>query len=271
MKIHIPKSYEAGSSDVPNVIAPSGIQVSSNYIKLGEYFAKTLFVFTYPRYISSGWFSPIINNPIMMDVSIFAHPMDTGLALRNLKKKVAQVEAELMEREEKGLVRDPQLQTAYQDIEQLRDSLQQAREKLFQIGIYITLYGKTLEELQKTENSVVSTLESKLVYTKPALFQQLEGLASVLPLGKDKLAVNTPLNSGPVSAIFPFVSSDLTSDSGILYGVNLHNNSLIIFDRFSLENANSVVFAKSGAGKSYALKLEIIRSLMLGTDVIVID
>ncbi len=168
-------------------------------------------------------------------------------------------------------MRDPQLQTAYQDIEQLRDSLQQAREKLFQIGIYITLYGKTLEELQKIENSVVSTLESKLVYTKPALFQQLEGLASVLPLGKDKLAVNTPLNSGPVSAIFPFVSSDLTSDSGILYGVNLHNNSLIIFDRFSLENANSVVFAKSGAGKSYALKLEIIRSLMLGTDVIVID
>lgn len=271
MSINIPKSYEASPSDVPHVIAPSGIQVESNYLKIGEYFAKTLFVFTYPRFISSGWFSPIINNPTMMDISIFAHPMDTGLALRNLKKKVVQIEAELMEREEKGLVRDPQLETAYQDVENLRDSLQQAREKLFQIGIYITLYGATLEELQKTESAVISTLESRLVYVKPALFRQLEGFSSILPLGEDKLDVVTPLNSGPVSAIFPFISPDLTSDSGILYGVNLHNNSLVIFDRFSLENANAVVFAKSGSGKSYASKLEIIRSLMLGTDVIVID
>ena len=271
MKLSIPKSYKSSPSDVPHVIAPSGIQVESNYVKLGEYFAKTLFVFTYPRFISSGWFSPIINTPAMMDISIFAHPMDTGLALRNLKKKVAQIEAELMEREEKGLVRAPQLETAYQDVENLRDSLQQAREKLFQIGIYITLYGATLEELQKTESAVISTLESRLVYVKPALFRQLEGFSSILPLGEDKLSVVTPLNSGPVSAIFPFISPDLTSDSGILYGVNLHNNSLVIFDRFSLENANSVVFAKSGSGKSYASKLEIIRSLMLGTDVIVVD
>ena len=271
MKVNIPKPYEAGSQDVPNVVAPSGIEVSSNYVKIGEYFAKTLFVFTYPRYIASGWFSPIINNPTMMDISIFAHPMDTSLALRNLKKKVAQIEAELLEREEKGLVRDPQLETAYKDVEQLRDSLQQAREKLFQIGIYITIYGKTEDELHKLESTLVSTLESKLVYTKPALFQQLEGFSSTLPLSTDKLNVTTPLNSGPVSSLFPFISPDLTSDNGILYGVNLHNNSLVIFDRFSMQNANATVFASSGAGKSYASKLEIIRSLMMGTDVIVID
>ncbi|MAF79809.1 conjugal transfer protein TraC [bacterium] len=271
MKLNIPKPYEASKSDAPNVIAPSGVEVNSNYVKLGEYFVKTLFIFTYPRYISSGWFSPIINNPAMMDISIFAHPMDTSLALRNLKKKVAQIEAELIERDEKGLVRDPQLETAHEDVERLRDSLQQAQEKLFQVGIYITIYGKKLEELKKLENSLSSTLESKLVYTKPALFQQLEGFSSTLPLGKDKLNVTTPLNSGPVSSLFPFVSPDLTSDTGILYGINLHNNSLVIFDRFSLENANSVVFAKSGSGKSYASKLEIIRSLMMGTDVIVID
>lgn len=271
MKLNIQKPYEASSSDVPNIIAPSGLQVESNYVKLGDYFAKTLFVFTYPRFVSSGWFSPVINAPAMMDVSIFVHPTDTSLALRNLKKKVVQIEAELMEREEKGLVRDPLLETAYQDVENLRDSLQQAREKLFQVGVYITIYGATLDELKKIESSVISTLENRLVYVKPALFQQLEGFSSTLPLGNDKLFVTTPLNSGPVSAIFPFVSPDLTSDSGILYGVNLHNNSLIIFDRFSMENANSVVFAKSGSGKSYATKLEIIRSLMMGTDVIVID
>ncbi|MFA5793436.1 MAG: ATP-binding protein, partial [Candidatus Gracilibacteria bacterium] len=233
--------------------------------------AKTFFVFNYPRFISSGWFSPIINLSEMMDISIFAHPMDTGLALRNLRKKVAQVEAEINEKQDKGIVRDPMLETAYEDIENLRDSLQQAREKLFQVGIYITIYGEDLKSLSKLENALESLLDSKLVYIKPALFRQIEGFNSVLPIGKDELAINTPLNSGPSSSLFPFVSPDLTSDKGILFGLNMHNNGLIIFDRFSLENANTVVFAKSGSGKSYASKLEILRSLMVGTNVIVID
>jgi conjugal transfer ATP-binding protein TraC len=271
MKIKIPQPYSASTEDVQNVIAPSGLEVNSNYLKLGDYHIKTLFVFTYPRFLNSGWFSPIINTPEMMDISIFYHPMDTALALRNLRKKVAQIEAELLEREENGLVRDPQLETAFKDVEQLRDSLQQAQEKLYQVGVYITLYGRTLEDLEKIENVLVNQLESRLVYTKPALFQQVEGFSSSLPLGNDKLEVNTPLNSGPASSLFPFVSPDLTSDEGVLYGVNMHNNGLIIFDRFSLENANMAIFAKSGAGKSYASKLEIIRSLMMGTDVIVID
>ncbi len=271
MKIKIPKPYEPGSEDIPNIIAPAGLEIDSSHLKLGDYFVKTFFIFTYPRYVSSGWFSPIVNMAEMMDISIFVHPMDTALALRNLRKKVTQVEAELNEKTEKGIVRDPVLETAYQDIENLRDALQQAREKLFEVGVYITIYGVDLASLNKLGKKIESTMESKLVYIKPALFRQLEGLNSVLPISKDALGVGTPLNSGPVSSLFPFISPDLTSDKGILYGVNLHNSSLVIFDRFSLENANSVVFAKSGSGKSYATKLEIIRSMMMGTDVMVID
>ena len=271
MKIKIPQTYKPSAEDLPNVIAPAGMEISGNYMKLGDYFLKTFFVFTYPRYISSGWFSPIINMAEMMDISIFVHPMDTALSLKQLRKKVTQIEAELNERAEKGLVRDPILDTAYKDIENLRDSLQQAREKLFQVGIYITLYGESLEAVNKLANKVESMLEARLVYIKPTLFRQLEGINSVLPLAKDELQINTPLNSGPASSLFPFVSPDLTSEKGILYGVNMHNNGLIIFDRFSLENANSVVFAKSGSGKSYATKLEIIRYLMMGVNVIVID
>jgi len=271
MDIKIPKAYKPGAEDIPNVIAPAGLEVSSNYLKLGDYYLKTFFVFTYPRFLSAGWFSPLINLPEMMDISIFVHPMDTALALRNLRKKVAQIEAEISEKQEKGIVRDPVLETAYQDVESLRDSLQQAREKLFEAGVYLTLYGRTQEELAKLENEVINLLESKLVYIKPALFKQREGVTSVFPVGKDELEIKTPLNTGPISSLFPFISPDLSSDNGIMYGVNMHNNSLVIFDRFSLENANMVVFAKAGSGKSYATKLQILRSLMMGTNVIVID
>jgi len=267
----IPQPYQPSEKDVESVIAPAGLEVNSSHLKLGNYFVKTLFVFTYPRFVTSGWFSPIINLAEMMDISVFVHPMDSGLALKNLRKKITEVQAEMSEREEKGLVRDPGLETAYQDIENLRDALMQAREKLFQVGVYITIYGESLEKLSRLEEAVTSTLESKLVYVKPALFRQLDGFESVLPLAQDKLQIHTPLNSGPASSVFPFVSPDLSSEEGILYGVNMHNNSLVIFDRFSLENANSVIFAKSGAGKSYATKLQIIRSMMLDTNVIVID
>ena len=270
-KIQIPKGYSASNRDIKDIIAPAGLEVNTGYLKLGEKYLKTFFLFTYPRYLSSGWFSPIINLAEILDISVHIHPIDTALALRNLRKKTAQIQAQIMEREEKGLVRNPMLETAYQDVENLRDSLQQAQEKLFEVGIYITIYGDDLKELARLENLIVSLLESKLVYIKPALFQQLEAFSSVLPLGADKLAIRTPLNSGPASSVFPFISAELTSDEGILYGVNLSNNSLVIFDRFSLENANFTVFAKAGAGKSYFAKLEVLRSMMMGTDVIIID
>ena len=270
-KIKIQQPYKASEKDIKNVIAPAGLEVNPNYLKLGDKFVRTIFIFTYPRYLSSGWFNSIINMPNLLDTSIFIHPVDTVMVLRNLRKKTAQIEAQLLERQEKGLVRDPVLETAFQDIEALRDQLQQAREKLFNVGVYIALYADSLEELNDLENKINSLFESQLIYAKPTVFQQLEGFCSTLPLNTDKLLTHTSLNSGPVSSMFPFVSVDLTSDEGILYGINRHNNTLVVFDRFSLENANSVVFAKAGAGKSYATKLEILRSMMLGIDVLIID
>jgi len=271
MNIKIPQSYTPSEKDIKNVIAPAAIENAPAYLRLGDKFVKTIFLFTYPRYLSSGWFNQIVNLPELMDISIFAHPVNTVAAMKSLRKKTSQIEAQLMEREEKGLVRDPMLETAFQDIETLRDTLQQGREKMFNVGIYITLQTDSLDELFKIEEKINALFESQLIYAKPAVFQQIEGFSSVLPLGLDKLTTWTLLNSGPASSIFPFVSTNLTSDEGILYGINRHNNTLIIFDRFSLENANSVVFAKAGAGKSFAVKLEILRSLAMGTDVLIID
>ncbi len=256
---------------IANIVAPAGVEIKPNYLKIGDYYIKTFFIFSYPRYLTSGWFAPVINWPEMLDISIFIYPLDTALAMKNLRKKITQIEAELNEREEKGLIRDPALETAYQDIEYLRETLQQATERLFEVGVYFTIYAPDLKKLEKLENEIINLLESKLVFSKPALFRQFEGFHTVLPLAKDELKNNIVLNSEPTSSLFPFISPDLTSEKGILYGINLQNNSLIIFDRFSLENANMTIFAKSGAGKSYAAKLEILRNLMMGTDIIIID
>ena len=272
-ELAITKSSEAAevTNNIMNILAPAALEINSNYIKVGDRVAKTIFVLNYPRYLSSGWFSQIINMPNAMDISIFTYPVDTAIALRNLRKKATQIEAQIMSQQEKGMVRDPMLETALQDVEALRDSLQQSVERLFQVGVCITIFGENADELKKVETEISTALENRLVHTKPALFQQLEGFNSTLPLGVDYIDVTSPMNSGPASSLFPFISSDLTSEEGILYGINRHNNTLIIFDRFSLENANTVVFAKSGSGKSYASKLEILRSIMLGADVIVID
>jgi type IV secretory pathway VirB4 component len=263
--------YNTGVLDLQDVIAPHALKVNSRELDLGEKIARTFFVISYPRFLTTGWFAPIINMDKVIDISIFVHPMDTNEMLRKFQKKVAEVQSQIATREEKGMVRDPMLDTAYTDLEQLRNSLQQAQERIFEVGLYLTIYGNTREEIDKTESEVRSILESRLVYIRPALFQQEQGFRSVLPLSTDELAVHTKLNSAPLSSIFPFISFDLTSDRGILYGINRHNSSLILFDRFSLENYNSVTFAKSGAGKSYTTKLEILRSLMFDTEVIVID
>lgn len=263
--------YKSGVLELQDVIAPHALKVNPRELDLGEKIARTFFVISYPRFLTTGWFAPIINMDKVIDISIFIHPMDTNEMLRKFQKKVAEVQSQISTREEKGMVRDPMLDTAYSDLEKLRDSLQQAQERLFEVGIYITIYGGTREEVDKTESEIRSILESRLVYIRPALFQQEQGFRSVLPLATDELNVHTKLNSAPLSSIFPFISFDLTSDRGILYGINRHNSSLILFDRFSLENYNSVTFAKSGAGKSYMTKLEILRSLMFDTEVIVID
>ncbi len=263
--------YKSGILDLQDVIAPHALRINSRELDLGEKIARTFFVISYPRFLTTGWFAPIINMDKVIDISIFIHPMDTNEMLRKFQKKVAEVQSQISTREQKGMVRDPMLDTAYSDLEQLRDSLQQAQERIFEVGLYLTIYGNTREEIDKVETEVRSILESRLVYIRPALFQQEQGFRSVLPLATDEINVHTKLNSAPLSSIFPFISFDLTSDRGILYGINRHNSSLILFDRFSLENYNSVTFAKSGAGKSYTTKLEILRSLMFDTEVIVID
>lgn len=263
--------YKQGVLELQDVIAPSALKITPRELNLGDKIARTFFVMSYPRTLTDSWFSPIINLDRILDISIFIHPIDSADILKKFQKKVAEVQSQIMTREEKGLVRDPVLDTAYRDLEDLRDQLQQAQERIFDVGVYITIYEASIEALDKAESEIKSMLESRLVYVKPALFQQEQGFKSVLPIGDDVLNVNSKLNSSPLSSIFPFVSFDLTSDKGILYGVNRHNASLVLFDRFSLENYNSVVFAKSGSGKSYAMKLEILRTLMFDTEVIVID
>jgi type IV secretory pathway VirB4 component len=263
--------YEAAKLDFADIIAPSALKVTPREMNLGDKLVRTFYVISYPRYLADSWFSPIINLDKVFDVSIFVHPVDTAVILRTFQKKVAEVQSQIMAREEKGMVRDPILDTAYRDLEQLRDNLQQAQERIFDVGLYLSIYGTSQEELDKTETEIRSILDAKLVYVKPALFQQEQGFKSVIPTGSDLLEINSKLNSPPLSSFFPFISFDLTSDKGILYGINRHNSSLILFDRFSLENYNSVTFAKSGSGKSYSTKLEILRSLMFDTEVIVID
>jgi len=242
--------FETKATDVRDILAPSSIEVASSYLKLGKRLAKSFFIFSYPRYLSTGWLSPLINLDTPMDVSIFVHPIETGQVLKQLRKRVTEVQAEIMQREEKGLIRDPALEIAYQDIEQLRDRLQTAQERMFRFGLYLTIYGNDEKEMREVETTLRSILESRLIYIKPALYQQKEAFDSTSPYGLDKLMVHTTMNTGPLSSTFPFVSFDLSSNEGILYGINRHNNSLILFDRFSLENANSILFAKSGSGKS---------------------
>ncbi|MEK7609909.1 MAG: DUF87 domain-containing protein [Patescibacteria group bacterium] len=263
--------YQAGVLELRDVISPSALKISPKELNLGEKVGRTMFVISYPRFLDESWFAPIINLDKIFNISIFIHPVDTAKILRHFQKKVAEVQSQISRREDKGLVRDPALDTAYQDLEQLRDQLMQAQEHLFDVGVYITLFADTEGELDKLESEIKSILESKLIYVKPALFQQEQGFKSVIPIADDQLAVHSKLNSSPLSSLFPFVSFDLTSDKGILYGINRHNSSLVLFDRFSLENYNSVTFATAGAGKSYNTKLEILRTLMFETDVIVID
>jgi len=253
------------------VVAPSALNITPNYIQLGEKYARTIFMGTYPRFLNAGWFSPVINLDRVLDISVFVIPQDTSEVLKQLRIQLARLEAQMMEESAAGNVRNPILETAVGDIEILRDKLQQGTERFFQVGIYITIYANSPKELDDTEKKINGILEAQLVIPKQATFRMLEGFTTTSPLNTDKLQVHTSLNTEPLASTFPFISSDLTSNEGILYGINTTNNSLVLFDRFSLENANAVVFAKSGAGKSYTIKLEILRQLILGTQVLVID
>ena len=265
------KVYRRGRISIKDLIAPSALRVDSNFLRLGSKYVSTLYVITYPRYLSIGWFAPVINYSIPLDIAMYYYPIPSEKILKKLRNKVGSLEAQLSADQEKGAPRDPQRQTALQDIESLRDSLTQGVERFFHFALYITIYADNEDDLEKKVEIIENIFGSKLIFTKRALFTQKNGFNSTLPMGNDELYIVSNMNSSPASASFPFISSELTSNDGILYGINRHNNSLILFDRFSLQNANAVVFATSGAGKSYAIKLEVLRSLMMGASIIIID
>jgi len=264
-------SHKETLTTLQDLIAPAGLEISPNNLKLGEKYCSTLFVLTYPRYLSSNWFSSLVNLDESFDISIFFHPLEVNAILRDLRKKSAEMQAQISIEAERGLVRNPLIEAALKNIEELRDLIQQGNEKLFDTAVYITFFANNKEDLNKIQSKIENALEQQLIYAKPAVFRQFEGFESSLPLSLDRLLITTPLNSQPASTLFPFSSLDLSENTGVLYGINQHNNSLIIFDRFSLANANMVAFAQTGAGKSYAVKMEILRSLLLGTNILIID
>ena len=264
-------AFQKGITALRDFIAPASIEFQSSYFQIGTRFARTYYVYGYPRQIFTGWISSMVNIDEIIDLSFFVYPVESQVVLENLRKKVGQLEAGIQIDGEKGKVRDPGKQAAIMDAEELRDKLQVGEERFFRFGFYFTIYGSTMDELEFVSHKIESILGQQLVYSKPASAQQEQGLNSTLPQFTDQLQIRRNMNTGAISTSFPFTSADLSQDSGILYGINMHNSGLVIFDRFSLENGNSVVFAKSGAGKSFTVKLEALRSMMLGIEVFIID
>ena len=265
------EAFRKGVTALRDFIAPSSLDYQAGYFQLGTRYARTFYVYGYPREIYTGWLGPMINLDEVMDMSMYVYPVESQVVLENLRKKVGQLEAGIQIEAEKGKVRDPGKQAAIQDAEEMRDKLQVGEERFFRFGLYFTIYASSLDELEFVTHSVESMLGQQLVYSKPATTQMEQGFNSTIPQFLDQLHITRNMNTGALSTAFPFTSADLTDDHGILYGINMHNSGLVIFDRFSLENGNSVVFAKSGAGKSFAVKLEALRSLMLGTEIFIID
>ena len=270
-EVEIQKAFETGITTLRDLISPSSIEIHSDYFRLGTKYGRTIYVYGYPRSLYTGWLSSIINIDEVIDISMYIYPVDTGVIMKNLQKKVTQLEASANINSEKGKVRDPELEAAISDAEELRDQLQVGAEKFFRYGLYVTIYADSLDDLQFVQHKIETIFGQQMVFSKVASSQQEQGMNSTMPQCTDQLQIRRNMNTGAISTSFPFTSADLTQEKGILYGINMHNNGLVIFDRFSLENANMVVFAKSGAGKSFTVKLEALRSMMVGTEVLIID
>lgn len=264
-------AFQKGVTALRDFIAPSSIEFNSTHFQLGTRIARTYYIYGFPRQVFTGWLSSMVNMDEVMDMSMFIYPVESQVVLENLRKKVSQLEAGLQIDAEKGKVRDPGKQVAIADAEEMRDKLQVGEERFFRLGLYFTLYASSMDELEFVTHKVESVLGQQLVYSKPATSQQEQGLNSTVPQFTDQLQIRRNFSTGALSTSFPFTSADLTQDNGILYGINMHNSGLVIFDRFSLENSNSVVFAKSGAGKSFTVKLEALRSMMYGIEIFIID
>lgn len=267
----VEQAFLKGVSTLRDLIAPSSIEIHSSYFRLGTKYGRTLYVYGYPRQIYTGWLSPLINIDEVLDVSMYIYPVESQVVLNNLRKKVTQLEASASINSEKGRVRDPAIEAAINDAEELRDQIQVGAERFFRFGLYVTLWADSMDELNFVQQKIETIFGQQMVFSKVASSQQEQGLNSSVPQMSDQLQIRRNMNTGAISTSFPFTSADLTDNTGILYGINMHNNGLVIFDRYKLENANMVVFAKSGAGKSFTVKLEALRTMMLGTEVIIID
>ena len=267
----VEQAFLTGINTLRDLIAPSSLELHSSYFRLGTKYGQTLYIYGYPRQLYTGWLSGLINADEVLDISMYIYPVETEVVMKNLRRKVTQLEASMNINAEKGRTRDPALESAYQDAEELRDQLQLGAEKFFRFGFYITLYTDSMDELNFVRNKVETMLGQQMIFSKVASAQQEQGLNATVPQLKDDLQIRRNMNTGAISTSFPFTSADLTQENGVLYGVNMHNNGLVIFDRFTLENANMVVFAKSGAGKSFTVKLEALRTMMMGADVVIID
>jgi len=267
----VEQAFLKGVSTLRDLIAPSSIEIHSSYFRLGTKYGRTLYVYGYPRSINTGWIGSLINIDEVIDVSMYIYPVESQVVLTNLRKKVTQLEATASISNEKGKTRDPALEAAIKDAEELREDVQLGRERFFRYGLYITLYADSIDELNFVQHKIETLFGQQMIFSKVASSQQEQGLNSSIPQMTDQLQIRRNMNTGAISTSFPFTSADLTDNSGILYGINMHNNGLVLFDRFKLENANMVVFAKSGAGKSFTVKLEALRSMMMGTEILIID
>ncbi|PIQ69707.1 hypothetical protein COS55_03530 [Candidatus Shapirobacteria bacterium CG03_land_8_20_14_0_80_40_19] len=265
------KLISASQSPIQDVLAPSIIEVDFDYLKINNRFVRTMFVAGYPRYVSANWLSPLINFEQSLDTSLFIYPVESKTILDDLRRKIAEMEAEISTDAERGRVIDPSTQAKLEDALTMQEQLTKGIERFFQFGLYITLSAETIEKLDQTSKEIESTLASLLIIPKHATLQMEEGFKTTLPLALDFLNITRNMDTTSLATTFPFTSSELTANEGIMYGINENNGSLIIFDRFTLENYNSCVFAKAGAGKSFLVKLEILRSFMFDAEIIVID
>lgn len=265
------KEFSRGLVTIQDIIAPEAIEVDFTYQKINSTYTRTLFVAGYPRTVPANWLAPLINYPHQMNVSMFIFPVDSADILNNLKRKITEMEAEIQSDIRAGKISNINTEVKLEDARVIREQLAKGAEHFYQFGLYLTLQAQDKMELDRITKHIQSTLGSLLIVSKNATLQMDEGFKTTLPMGRDTMLVTRNMDTTSLATTFPFTSSELTMETGIVYGINEHNDSLVIFDRFKMENANMVIFAKSGAGKSYTVKLEILRQLMFGLDAIILD
>jgi type IV secretory pathway VirB4 component len=265
------RDFSRGLVTIQDIIAPEAIEVDFTYQKINSTYTRTLFVAGYPRSVPANWLSPLINFPAQANISMFIFPTDTSEVLDNLKRKITEMEAEITSDVRSGKISNINTEIKLNDARVMREQLAAGSERFFQFALYITIKSESKEQLEKITKAIQSSLGSLLIVSKKAALQMDEGFKTTLPMGVDRLLITRNMDTTSLATTFPFTSSELTMETGIVYGINEHNDSLVIFDRFKMENANMVIFAKSGAGKSYTVKLEILRQLMFDTEIIVLD